>query len=45
MHYRSAKVEVEAEEAAKGDANDVVTTDVDVCDECLPSTAHSHPCL
>ena len=43
--YRCAKVEVESEEAAKGDANDVVAADVDVGDERLPSAAHGHPCL
>jgi hypothetical protein len=43
--YSGAKVEVEAEEAAKGDADDVVAADVDIGDERLPSTAHGHPCL
>jgi hypothetical protein len=42
--YRGSKVKVEAEEAAKGDANDVVAADIDVGDEGLPSAPNSHPC-
>lgn len=45
MPYRRTKVEVEAEEAAKRDADDVVAANVDVGDERLPPTPHGHPCL
>lgn len=43
--YRSAEVEVEAEEAAEGDTDDVVAAYVDVGHERLPSAAHGHTCV
>ncbi|BAS84994.1 Os03g0572050, partial [Oryza sativa Japonica Group] len=39
-----AEVEVEAEEAAEGDTDDVVAAYVDVGHERLPSAAHGHTC-
>jgi predicted alpha/beta-hydrolase family hydrolase len=42
--YHRSKVKVEAEEAAKGDANDVVAADIDIGDEGLPSAPNSYPC-
>jgi hypothetical protein len=41
--HRRSKVKVEPQEAPKGDANDVVAADVNICDEGLPSTPHSYP--
>lgn len=35
-------MELEAEENAKGDADEVVASDVYVSDKLLPSTSHSH---
>ena len=39
------KIESEAEYTANRNTNNIVTTNIHICNECLPSTSYCHSCI